>query len=519
MDSSHAELVAELHRRRAALTDGERGEAVERQHRLGKLSARERIDLLVDGSGFREFGALVAAARSLPGAPPLDAPADGVVTGIGILDGRPVALMSFDYTVFGGSNGVAGGLKVLRCIQTAIRDGIPLVMLLDGGGHRIQEGLDSHHFAMGFEIFQEMVNASGFVPVVAVMLGPGFGGPSNFAALADYVVMVRGTSTMGIAGPALVRAATGEQISKEDLGGADVQATLGVTDLAVDTEIEALNAVRVFLAYFPPSSAEPVPRDDDQGPGGDSQTLTDLVPANTRISYDVRDVIEIIADAGTTFEIKEEHAPNIVTALIRLGGRPVGVVANQPAHLGGALDSPACEKAAHLVSLCDAFGLPLLFLVDVPGFLAGSESNTTQLARRSGRILFELGQATVPRYSVIMRKGYGAGYLAMCGGRSFNADLALAWPAAEIAAMSVEGAVDIAYRREVAQAADPAAHRAELIGRFRSNINAFLAAEGFGVDDLIDPADTREVLLDALSRAPARHVSRAPRKAHAISPI
>jgi acetyl-CoA carboxylase carboxyltransferase component len=427
--------------------------------------------------------------------------------------------MSFDYTVFGGSNGIAGGLKVLRCIQTAIRDKIPLVMLLDGGGHRIQEGLDSHHFAMGFEIFQEMVNASGFVPVVAVMLGPGFGGPSNFAALADYVVMVRGTSTMGIAGPALVRAATGEQISKEDLGGADVQATLGVTDLAVDTEVEALNAVRVFLAYFPPSAAEPAPRDDDQGPGGDGRTLTDLVPANTRIAYDVRDVIQIVADAGTTFEIKEKHAPNIVTALIRLGGRPVGVVANQPAHLGGALDSPACEKAAHLVSMCDAFGLPLLFLVDVPGFLAGSESNTTQLARRSGRILFELGQATVPRYSVIMRKGYGAGYLAMCGGRSFNADLALAWPTAEIAAMSVEGAVDIAYRREVEQAADPAAHRAELIGRFRANINAFVAAEGFGIDDLIDPAETREVLLDALSRAPARHASRAPRKAHAISPI
>jgi acetyl-CoA carboxylase carboxyltransferase component len=519
LQSSHAELVAELHRRRAALTDGERSEAVEHQHRLGKLSARERIGLLVDEDGFREFGALVGAARGGSGSQQLDAPADGVVTGVGMLDGRPVALMSFDYTVFGGSNGTAGGLKVTRCIEIAVRDGIPLVMLLDGGGHRIQEGLDSHHFAMGFEIFQEMVDASGYVPVVAVMLGPGFGGPSNFAALADYVVMVRGISTMGIAGPALVRAATGEQISKEDLGGADVQARVGVTDLAVDTEIEALDAVRVFLSYLPANSGQPPPRDVDPGPGGDSQKLAEIVPANTRIGYDVREVIDIVADAGTTFEIKEKHAPNIVTALIRLGGRPVGVIASQPAHLGGALDSAACEKGAHMVSMCDAFGLPLLFLMDIPGFLAGSESNVTQLARRSGRIIFELGQATVPRYTVSLRKGYGAGYMAMNGGRSYRADLALAWPSAEIAAMSVEGAVDIAYRRQVEQAADPAAHRAELIAGFRANINAFRAAEGFGVDDLIDPADTRGVLLDALSRAPLRHRSRAPRKAHAISPI
>jgi acetyl-CoA carboxylase carboxyltransferase component len=519
LEFSHPELVGELHRRRAAITDAGRAGAVARQHDLGKLSARERIALLCDDSGFREFGGLVGAARGASGTEQLDAPADGVVTGTGIVDGRPVVIMSFDYTVFGGSNGIAGGLKVMRCLEIAVRDGIPLVMLLDGGGHRIQEGLDSHHFAMGFEIFQEMVHASGYVLIIAVMLGPGFGGPSNFAALADYTVMVRGISTMGIAGPALVRAATGEQISKEDLGGADVQAQLGVTDLAVDTETEALDAVRVFLSYFPANSSLPPPRDADTGPGGDGQRLAEIVPANTRLGYDVRGVIEIIADAGTVFEIKEKHAPNIVTALIRLGGRPVGLIANQPLHLGGSLDSPACEKGAHMISMCDAFGLPLLFLMDIPGFLAGSESNTTQLARRSGRIIFELGQATVPLYTVSLRKGYGAGYMAMNGGRSYRADLALAWPSAEIAAMSVEGAVDIAYRRQVEQAADPAVRRAELIAQFRSNINAFAAAEGFGVDDLIDPAETRDVLLEALARAPVRHPSRAPRKTHAISPI
>jgi acetyl-CoA carboxylase carboxyltransferase component len=506
--------ATELQRRRAALADEGRPEAVARQHALGKLTARERIARLVDEGTFREFGALVDAARGLER---LDAPADGVVTGVGELDGRAAVVMSFDFSVFGGSNGTTGGLKVARCCARSLEEGIPLVMLLDGGGHRIQEGLDSHHFAFGFDVFAQMVDLSGYVPVVAVMLGPGFGGPTNFAALADYTVMVRGISTMGIAGPALVAASTGERLGKEELGGADLQARLGLADLAVDTEGEALDAVRVFLGYLP-SSADGRPPVDAE-PDTPGPALAGLVPESARQVYDVLDVIDGLADPDTVFEVKPEHAPNLVTALVRIGGLPLGVVANQPLHLGGALDSPACEKAAHFVSLCDAFGLPLLFLVDVPGFLAGTESATTQLGRRSGRLLFELGQATVPRFSVVLRKGYGAGYIAMCGGRSFAADLALAWPTAEICAMSVEGAVDIAYRREVEAAPDPAARRAEMIAGFREQIGPFLAAQGFGIDDVVDPDETRDVLRTALRRAPHRRRSRAPRKRHAISPI
>lgn len=505
---------AELRRRRAAVLDEGRAQAVAKQHGLGKRTARERISRLVDEGTFREFGALVDAAR---GTERLEAPADGVVTGVGELDGRPVSLMSFDFSVFGGSNGTTGGLKVARCCERSLQEGIPLVMLLDGGGHRIQEGLDSHHFASGFDVFAQMVDLSGYVPVVAVMLGPGFGGPTNFAALADYTVMVRGIATMGIAGPPLVAASTGERISKEELGGADLQARLGLADLAVDTEGEALDAVRVFLGYLPSNADERPPRDLEPAPG--DPAIGHLVPASGRQAYDVLAVVDGIADPDTVFEVKPEHAPNIVTAFARIGGVPVGVVANQPTHLGGALDSPACEKAAHFVSLCDAFGVALLFLVDVPGFLAGTESATTQLGRRSGRLLFELGQATVPRYSVVLRKGYGAGYIAMCGGRSFAADLALAWPTAEICAMSVEGAVDIAYRREVQAAPDPAAKRAEMIAGFRKQIGPYLAAQGFGIDDVVDPDETRDVLRTALRRAPHRRRSRAPRKRHAISPI
>ena len=512
-----AQQRQELRRRRDLVRDAGRPDAVAKQHGLGKLTARERIARLVDDGSFREFGALVDAARGTPGQERLEAPGDGVVTGVGELDGRPAAIMSFDFSVFGGSNGATGGLKVARCCERSLRDGIPLVMLLDGGGHRIQEGLDSHHFAFGFDVFAQMVDLSGYVPVVAVMLGPGFGGPTNFAALADYTVMVRGISTMGIAGPALVAASTGERVSKEDLGGADLQARLGLADLAVDTEPEALDAVRVFLGYLPSSADQPPPR--DAAPDTADPLIGDLVPACTRQAYDVGDVVEALADPDTAFEIKPEHAPNIVTALTRIGGLPVGMVANQPLHLGGALDSPACEKAAHFVSLCDAFGVPLLFLIDVPGFLAGTQSATTQLGRRSGRLLFELGQATVPRFSVVLRKGYGAGYIAMCGGRSFAADLALAWPTAEICAMSVEGAVDIAYRRDVESAPDPSARRAEMIAGFREQIGPFLAAQGFGIDDVVDPDETRDVLRAALRRAPHRHRSRAPRKQHAISPI
>jgi propionyl-CoA carboxylase beta chain len=501
--------------------DGGREATLDRQRRLGKLTARERIARLVDDGSFQEFGALVDAPRPAGEPWPL-APADGVVTGLGSILGRPASIMSYDFTVFGGTNGTTGGLKVDRCIERAMRHGIPLVMVLDGGGHRIQDGLDSRHYAWGADAAARLVDLSGYVPVVAVMLGPGFAGPSIFASLADFVVMVRGAATMGIAGPALVRAATGEKISNEELGGADVQARLGIADLAVDSEGEALDAVRVYLSYLPSNAEQPAPpgaasRIERDTP--ESLEVAELVPANPAESYDMREVVDSLADPNTVFEIKPEHARNVVTALARFAGRSVGVVANQPMWLGGAMDSPACEKAAHFVAVCDAFGLPLLFLIDVPGLLVGSESNRTQLARRSGRLLFEMGQATVPKFSVVLRKGYGAGYIAMGGGRGYDADLALAWPTAEICAMSIEGAVDVAFRRDFEAADDPASRRLELIDQFRAQVDPFLAAEGFGVDDVIEPAETRGRVIDALALAPGRRLARMPGKRRSISPI
>ena len=507
---------------REALTDTARATAIERQHRLGKLTARERIAALVDHGSFHEVGALVEPKRDTFDTENLQAPADGVLTGYARIDGRPVALCAFDFTVLGGSNGRVGEHKVERVATHCLEHGCPLVLLLDGGGHRIQEGLDSRHFAEGSRYFQIASHLSGWVPTVAVIMGPGFAGPSNFAALCDLVIMVRDTSTMGIAGPALVAAATGEATDKETLGGAAVQADRnGLADLVADSDTHALQLVHRYLDFLP-SNAEATPpeapvRDPDHA---DEEALLTLVPDNPRKPYDVRDVVRAIADRDSAFELKPAYAPNLVTALARMGGRAVGIVANQPLHLAGTLDAKACEKGAHFVSVCDAFGLPLVYLVDLPGFMVGKEAEDSALARRSARLLFELGQASVPRVSVVMRKGYGLGYIAMCGGRSFDADLCVAWPTAEICAMSVEGAVDVAYARQVAAATDPAARRTELIERFRQQLGPLHAVAHFGIDDVIDPRETRAAIVATLERCPRRKQQRerSPRR-HGVSPI
>lgn len=514
--------IDELRVAREALDDNARAAAIERQHRLGKMSARERIAALADRGSFHEVGALVQPKRDTFGTENLQAPADGVLTGYARIDGRPVGLCAFDFTVLGGSNGRIGEHKVERIATHCLEHGCALVLLLDGGGHRIQEGLDSRHFAEGSRYFQIAANLSGWVPTIALVMGPGFAGPSNFAALCDFVVMVRNTSTMGIAGPALVAAATGEIADKDKLGGPAVQADRnGLADLVAESDEQALELVRRYLDYLPANAAGTPPiREARQPAAEDEERLLTVVPESVRKAYDVKDVLCGVFDGDSVFEVKPTFAPNLVTAFARLGGRPVGVVANQPLHLAGTLDARACEKGAHFVSVCDAFGLPLVYLIDVPGFLVGSEAEDSALARRSARLLFELAQATVPRVSVVMRKGYGLGYIAMCGGRSFDADLCVAWPSAEICAMSVEGAVDVAYARQVSAATDPAAKREELIQRFRSQLGPLHAAAHFGVDDVIDPRETRSAILATLERCPTRKQKRerSPRL-HGISPI
>jgi len=506
-----------VEQRRAALLDDARPEAVARQRRRNALTARERIALLCDPGSFREFGGLVRVEGL-----DREAPADGLIAGTALIGGRPAAVVAQDFSVFGGSAGHLGSTKFDRAVALALAHGMPLAMLLDGGGHRIQDGQNSRSYAYGAPVFHDLARLSGWVPVACAMLGAGFAANTNYAGLADFVVMVRGKSTMGLAGPALVKAGTGEVIDTQALGGAEAQVDRhGLADMGVASEEDAIAAVRRFLSYLPvnaraATAVAPVPAQDD---AGRAEALPGLVPPNTRRSYDVTRVIAHIADEGSVFEVKPTFAPNIVTALARLDGRPVGFVANQAAALGGMLDSPACEKAARFVAQCDAFGLPLIYLIDVPGFSIGSAAERTALGRRSAKLLFELGHATVPRVSVVLRKGYGLGYVAMAGGRSFDADASFAWPTAEICAMSVEGSVDVAYRQDYERAVDPDARRQALISRIRDRIGPLQAAEGFGIDDVIDPRTTRARLIEVLERAPARRLDRQPPKFRAVPPI
>ncbi len=517
MSDDFASRLAEVEDARAALRDPARAEAIARQHKRGKKSARERIAILLDDGSFEEWGALVAERHGTP----QEAPADGVITGLGRIDGRWVALIAQDFTVFGGSIGDLGADKMIRMVEQSLRLGVPLVMLIDGGGHRIQGGQDSWHFAKGGDVFHNFARLSGWAPIVTAVMGDGFAAGTNFAGLSDFVVMVRGTATMGIAGPILVKAATGEEIDKEELGGAEAQVDrFGLAHLGAEDEEEALAAIRRYLSYLP-SNARAAPAALPASDPRDRRCagLDAIVPVDTRKPYDVRKVIAEIADRGSLFEIQPGYAGNAVTAFARLDGRAVGFVANQPLRLGGMLTSPACEKIAHFVAVCDAFGLPLVYLIDVPGFSIGSAAEKSQLGRRSAKLLFELGHATVPRISLVLRKGYGLGYFAMCGGRGFGSDASLAWPTAEICAMSIEGSVDVAYRRDYEAAPDPAARRQELIDEIRAQVSPLRAAAGFGIDDIIDPAETRPKLIDILHRAPARRDNPMPAKYRSISPI
>jgi acetyl-CoA carboxylase carboxyltransferase component len=501
--------------------DEARPAAVARQHGRGKLTARERVDALVDPGTLLEYGRLASADEGYEHLAGIESPADGVITGIGDVNGRPTVVISSDFTVMGGSIGHAGLGKMVRAVKMSLDQSIPLVMLLDGGGHRIQEGLDSRSFAFGGPgTFPEQVMMSGWVPQVTAMMGPGFAGPANFSSLADFVPMVKGTSSIGIAGPPLVKFATGEDKTIEELGGAGVATRTGMVDLATEDDLSCIESIKTFLSFMP-QNARAASRfvESDDPEDRLCPELRTVVPLNRRRAYDVRSVIAPLVDDGDFFELKANHAKNVVTVLARLGGRPVGIVANQPQALAGVLDSPACDKASRFVSMCDAFGLPIISLIDLPGFLVGSTAEETGLVRHSGKMMSAFGQATVPVVSIVLRKGYGLGYLAMAGGRSWNAEGAFAWPTAELCAMQIEGAVDVAYRKDYEAAPDPAARRTELIDSFYQQVNPIRAASGFGIDDVIDPAETRRVIARVLRFAQPRSDRQMPPKFHGIEPI
>nr|WP_206210536.1 acyl-CoA carboxylase subunit beta [Streptomyces sp. SID10362] len=497
-------------RERARLGPGAKATAA--QHAKGKLTARERIDLLLDPGTFQEVEQLRrhrAVGFGLEAKRPYT---DGVVTGWGTVDGRTVFVYAHDFRVFGGALGEAHAAKIHKVMDLAVAAGAPLVSLNDGAGARIQEGVSALAGYGG--IFRRNTKASGVIPQISVMLGPCAGGAAYSPALTDFVFMVRDTSQMFITGPDVVQAVTGEEITQNGLGGADVHAAVsGVAHFVHDDERTCLAEVRYLLSLLPSNNREAppsLPGDDPADRRNDA--LLDLVPADGNRPYDMREVLEEFVDHGDLLEVHEHWARNVICALARIDGRVVGVVANQPRFLAGVLDIEASEKAARFVQLCDAFNIPLLTLVDVPGFLPGVSQEHGGIIRHGAKLLYAYCNATVPRISLVLRKAYGGAYIVM-DSQSIGADLTYAWPTNEIAVMGAEGAANVVFRREIANSDDPETVRAEKIAAYRSELmHPYYAAERGLVDDVIDPAETRRTLAGALAMLRTKHADLPSRK-------
>ncbi|MBI3877472.1 MAG: acyl-CoA carboxylase subunit beta, partial [Verrucomicrobia bacterium] len=426
------QLSDELDSKKAKYREGGGADKVAKQHQAGKLTARERLDLLLDPGSFVEIGLLAHHQSSHPDLAGKFTPADGVVTGYGEMGGRRVCVAAYDFTVLAGSMGEIGEGKVARLRQMALRWGVPMLWLLDSAGARVQEFTGST-FAKAGDLFREQVIMSGVVPQVAALMGHCAAGTAYVPALADFVPMVKGTSSMALGGPALVKAAVGEDVTLEDLGGSKIHCEIsGCGDLEVADDKECIAVVKEFLSYLPSNNREePLVVAFNDPPTRLITDFSDVVPTNPRQAYDMREVIQRVADDGHFFEIKPAFAENLITGFARLAGHSVGIVANQPMVLGGALDVDAADKAARFINLCDAFNVPLLFLVDVPGFLVGSQVERQGIIRHGAKMLYAVSDATVPKVTVVVRKAYGAGYFVMCG-KGYEPDWLVAWPTAEI---------------------------------------------------------------------------------------
>lgn len=513
------EHVAELAQRRRKNAGMGGDERVRRQHEAGKLTARERLDVLF-GDSFEEFGLLAHHQSQSPAMQGKFTPADGIITGVGRIDGRPVAAIVYDFTVMAGSIGMVGEMKSARMRELALRRRIPLVWLIDSAGARIQEATGSM-FARTGDLFREQVVMSGVIPQVAAMMGPGAAGTAYIPGLADFVPMVRGTSNMALAGPHLVKAAVGEDVTAEEMGGSHVHCKIsGVADLEVADDRACLAAVRRYLSFFPPSNLQEPPVQETADPADRrAEELYEIVPTNPRQAYDVHKVITAIADDGDFFPMKPGWARNIVTGFARFSGRPAGVVANQPKFLGGAIDVNAADKAARFVWLCDAFSIPLVFLMDCPGFLVGSNVEKQGIIRHGAKMLFAVAEATVPKVTVVMRKGYGAGYYVM-NGRAYEPDAIVGWPTAEISVMGPEGAVNIIFRKQIEAMPEEDRNQARngMVEVIREQISPYVAAGWSFIDDVIDPADTRAAICRTLESARDKKVERPWRK-HGVLPV
>ena len=493
-------------------------ERIRRQHDAGKLTARERLDLLLDPGSFVELDRFVTHRGREFGLDKIEAPADGVVTGHGTIDGRPVAVFSQDFTVLGGSLGEGHAEKIVKIMDLALSSGIPVIGLNDSGGARIQEGVT----ALGgyAEIFFRNVMTSGVVPQISVIMGPCAGGAVYSPAMTDFIIMVRGTSYMYVTGPQVVKAVTREDVSHEELGGADVHAAKsGVAHFVAEDDEDALGLVRRLLAYLPQNNVDDPPRSEPtDDPARMDDALNPLVPEEPTKPYDMHEVIHRIVDHGEFLEVHREFAPNLLVGFARLNGRPVGIVAQQPAVLAGVLDIDSADKGARFVRFCDAFNIPLVTFVDVPGFMPGTAQESGGIIRHGAKLLYAYCEATVPKLTVITRKAYGGAYDVMSS-QHIRGDLNLAWPTAEIAVMGPEGAIDIIFRKELVEAEDAEARRRELVEAYRAQFaNPYIAAGRGYIDDVIEPRETRPRLIAALELLQTKRQT-IPKRKHGNIPL
>jgi propionyl-CoA carboxylase beta chain len=512
--------LADLERRRSEAVHAGSQQAVAKQHERGKRTARERIDMLLDPGSFTEFDELARHRSTDFGIAATRPYGDGVITGYGTVDGRPVCVFSQDFTVFGGSLGEVYGEKIVKIMDHALKTGCPVIGINDGGGARIQEGV----VALGLfaEIFYRNVMASGVVPQISLIMGPCAGGAVYSPAITDFTLMVEGTSHMFITGPDVIKTVTGEDVTFEDLGGATAHGTKsGVAHYQAVDEQDCIDFAKDLLSYLPSNNLEEPPV---LGPAGGAaapavleigsidEELDTLIPDSSNQPYDMHQVITRVLDDGEFLEIHAGFAPNILVGFGRVEGSPVGVVANQPMHFAGCLDIDASEKAARFVRTCDAFGVPILTFVDVPGFLPGVSQEWQGIIRRGAKLIYAYAEATVPKVTVITRKAYGGAYDVM-GSKHLGGDVNLAWPTAQIAVMGAQGAVNILYRRELAAAADPDAVRAQRIAEYEDTLaNPYIAAERGYVDAVIRPAETRLAVTRALRTLRTKRQTLPPKK-------
>ena len=512
IDRATSESLEELRKKREESTLGGGQTRIDQQHEKGKLTARERIALLMDQGSFQEMDSFVTHRATDFGLGEKHYFGDAVVTGYGRVNGRLTFVFAHDFTVLGGSVSEVVGEKVSKIMDLAAKNGAPLVGLNDSGGARIQEGVASLS-AYG-EIMYRNVILSGVIPQISVIMGPAAGGAVYSPALTDFIFMVKGTGQMYITGPDVIKAATGEEISHDELGGALTHTTkTGVAHFASDGEEQCLREVRRLLSFLPQNNGDDAPNYPSSDPASRTDSgLRDLVPEDPNKPYDMKQVIQRLVDSGEFMEVQESYAQNIIVGFARMDGRVTGIVAQQPQYLAGVLDTEASVKAARFVRFCDAFNIPLITLIDVPGFLPGSDQEFRGVIRHGAKLLYAYAEATVPKVSVLIRKAYGGAYIVMSS-KHLRGDINLAWPSAEIAVMGPDGAVNIIYRDVIKQAQDQNQTKEKLVQDYRERFgNPYIAASRGFIDDVIDPAETRPKIIAALEMLRSKRDSLPPKK-------